>query len=85
MSEAILKCPKCDAEMEHGYQTDFAHAAVFMSQWAKGSPAKPWMNLSGYSAVIKTPSAISLIPVRTYRCTSCGYLESYARKEFKPQ
>jgi hypothetical protein len=24
------------------------------------------------------------VPVGTYRCTACGYLESYARLEFAP-
>ncbi len=28
---------------------------------------------------------VKLLPTRTFRCASCGYLESYAREEFAPR
>jgi len=30
-----------------------------------------------------TSETETLIPIRTFRCVKCGYLESYARPEFQ--
>jgi hypothetical protein len=48
------------------------------SQWASGTPAK------SFFGVLKRP-AESPIPIGTFRCVACGFLESYARSEFAPR
>jgi hypothetical protein len=72
---ASLKCPKCSGPMEQGFVLDNTHGGLLVSQWAKGAPLKLsfWMGA-------KRPD--TQLPVGTFRCSSCGYLESYARLEF---
>ncbi len=61
--------------MEQGFVLDNAHAARVVSQWAPGAPLKSFWTGT------KVPDKETL-PIGTYRCSSCGYLESYARSEF---
>lgn len=64
-------CPKCGQEMTQGFIADYAHAAVRVSHWVDGPPeASFWMTT-------KAPARKSL-PVGTFRCIGCGFLESYA-------
>ena len=79
MSEYVMLCPKCDGEMELGHINDFAHAAILTSTWTSGIPQKSWLTGT------KAPKPADQIPVGTFRCHSCGFLESYARSEFRPQ
>lgn len=71
------KCPKCSGVMEQGFVMDSTNAGVLVSHWAKGAPLKAsfWMGT-------KRPEA--QLPIGTFRCSSCGYLEGYARQEFAP-
>ena len=60
--------------MEPGFLVDQAHAHVAKPEWAEGEPAySHWfgMKMRGRQRYI----------VRTYRCTKCGFLESYAPAE----
>jgi len=61
--------------MEQGFVLDNTYAARVVSQWAAGAPLK---NFWGSA---KLPDE-DLVPIGTYRCSSCGYLELYARQEF---
>jgi hypothetical protein len=57
-------------------RTDCGAAAV--THWGRGTPVKSlWRE-------IKIP-AEGVIPIGSFRCASCGYLESYARDEFAAQ
>ena len=78
MSATPLSCPKCEGEMEQGFIVDYSHGALFVSQWAPGAPKKSFWQWT------KLPKE-GAIPVGTFRCSSCGYLESYARPEFAAQ
>lgn len=65
-------CPKCDGPMEEGFLlgrglNDMAGS----QQWMKGPPE------TSYWAGIKLLGKQTLV-VTTLRCTSCGFLESYA-------
>jgi hypothetical protein len=61
--------------MEQGFVLDNTHGGRVVSQWAAGAPLKSiWMGL-------KLPDE-KLVPIGTYRCSSCGFLEQYARQEF---
>lgn len=61
--------------MEQGFVLDNSHGGREVSRWVAGAPLKSfWVGT-------KLPDE-DLIPIGTYRCSSCGYLESYARPEF---
>jgi hypothetical protein len=75
MANPPRTCPKCSGHMEQGFVPDNTHGARLVSHWAAGFPRKSfWQG-------IKLPEA-ELIPIATFRCKSCGYLEEYAMQEF---
>jgi hypothetical protein len=63
-------CPKCKGPMEPGYVRDyFASNGYDVSVW---SPGQMKLHLNPFSNG-KT------IKITVFRCTNCGYLESYAK------
>jgi predicted nucleic-acid-binding Zn-ribbon protein len=71
--EPSLICPKCRSEMEVGFLADRGDGdAKYQSVWVRGVPEPGFLGL--------TPKVWgrAQIKVLTYRCTRCGYLESYA-------
>jgi hypothetical protein len=66
-------CPKCGGPMELGFIADHTYAATFQSMWSAGEPRK------SFWGGIKLKE---MLTVDTYRCTDCGYLESYAVHKF---
>ena len=82
MSDEAMSCPKCQGEMVRGYTIDQSHQLVFLGQWAKGAPKKGWWFLTPIKNLIKLPESSQTISIGTFRCQTCGFLESYARKEF---
>jgi hypothetical protein len=68
------RCPKCGNEMQQGFVLDNTHGGRVVSQWVPGAPRESfWLGT-------KVPD--DHLPIGTYRCSSCGFLESYARTEF---
>jgi predicted nucleic-acid-binding Zn-ribbon protein len=66
-----LKCPKCAEAMEEGIVLDRGEWNVSLTPlWVKGRTEFSWKTglkvVTGHKAVA------------TWRCTGCGYLESYA-------
>jgi hypothetical protein len=61
--------------MEQGFVVDLIPGGRLVSQWAAGVPRKSWWTGT------QLPDD-GLVPVGTFRCASCGFLESYARPEF---
>jgi hypothetical protein len=74
MNDVSTVCPKCQGAMQQGFVPEIAGGAV-VSGWVKGAPKKNWLG------AVKLPGI--LIPIATFRCEACGYLESYALKEFE--
>ena len=72
MTERALECSKCGQEMEPGIILDNKVGNEFaQSAWVDGQPEKNFwtgLALKGHQR----------LPIRTFRCTKCGYLESYA-------
>jgi hypothetical protein len=66
-------CPKCHRAMEEGYVLDRVRPpAMGQAVWIPGAPVRSfWTGLKVDRATMK--------PITTYRCTGCGYLESYTR------
>jgi hypothetical protein len=59
--------------MEIGVQVDHTYAGYAQPEWTGGEPRNSfWLGLR-----VKGDR----MPVVTYRCKKCGYLESYARPE----
>ena len=87
------QCPKCSNPMEHGLILDGNVISYLPSYWVPGDWTEPKvdLNLERYMARLgevfsrlaerKSRKSIG-IRVQTFRCTECGFLESYARDEF---
>lgn len=65
------KCSKCAGPLKEGFILDCSHNAVRVGHWAEGAPAF-WI-----LRILKMKGRRK-IPMQTWRCTRCGYLESYA-------
>jgi len=67
----LATCPKCSGRMEEGFVLDHTYGAYLQAMWVEGAPAKSfWTGL-------KIKGRIKL-PVTSFRCSGCGYLESFA-------
>jgi hypothetical protein len=76
VSDESMICPKCAGEMARGFLVDRGDSMVpLQSDWAEGDPrSSRWVTFTG--AVDRGKERL---PVVSYRCGTCGYLESYAR------
>ena len=67
------QCPKCGSSMEEGYLLESKHGnARDTTRWVEGEPERSFwtgLKLKGHA----------MLPVETFRCKRCGFLESYAR------
>ena len=73
-------CPKCQGQMQEGFILEFGNGQVrTASRWIADAPDESsfWWGAGG-GVKIKGKEQH---PVQSYRCTSCGYLESYATGE----
>ena len=78
MSEEAIRCPKCNGVMVQGWIIDMKGREFnCVSNWVEGAPGKP----SWFGSIVPAP-AEKCIPVGTFRCSACGFLESYAHPEF---
>jgi hypothetical protein len=71
--QAGTTCPKCQGAMEEGFIPDRIGAlrAAQPTEWYKDALQRSvWFGVKTLGKVHHE--------VRTYRCTGCGYLESYA-------
>jgi hypothetical protein len=73
MSNAV-ECIRCHAQMESGWLPDDTRAGLQRQNWSPGEPQPSfWTGLK--SAEDRG------LPITTFRCPKCGYLESYARPQ----
>ena len=72
---AMANCPKCDGLMVQGFIVDRSHGGeIRVSSWVEGAPKKAfWVG----TAAPKEKQ----IPIGTFRCSGCGFLESFASAE----
>lgn len=76
MNTKAIRCPKCNGEMVLGYIADWkADDRRRVSTWVEGAPIKSFW----YGTKV---SSDKLFTVGTFRCSVCGFLESYAHSEF---
>jgi hypothetical protein len=74
MSTKPRVCPKCQGEMVQGFAVDHGFLNTGVGTWVEGPPEK--------EVPFGTKIPEECIPIGTFRCAACGYLESYARAEF---
>ena len=65
-------CPKCDGIMEPGLMLDRKEASDLQARGVGGEPT-PQTFFGNIRLKGREP-----LPVTTYRCEGCGYLESFA-------
>ena len=64
-------CSKCGRKTEQGFCVDLGdYSTPTVGVWHPGKPQRKWWGL----AVDKNAKR----DIETWRCTSCGFLESYA-------
>ena len=75
MTDREPTCAECGKAMEAGFVLDLldhqTHGSGTQSAWIDGAPEPSFwtgVKLKGHQR----------LPVTTYRCPGCGYLESYA-------
>ncbi len=84
-SESAIMCLRCGHPMQEGWVpvlAPFARNIASGISWQTTIPIRPgwtrgkpkWSFWSGWRVSRK-----DCIPVTTYRCASCGYLEAYAK------
>lgn len=65
------RCPKCEGAMGAGFVLDATYGANTVGTWIEGAPVKSiWTGLKLRGR--------RRLPIETWRCTRCGFLESYA-------
>jgi predicted nucleic-acid-binding Zn-ribbon protein len=73
-----MKCPKCNDEMEEGLQLDASYGGVRKAMWVKGKEL-PTIKISILPPKVEITGERYYTTV--YRCSSCGFLESYAQEQ----
>jgi Domain of unknown function (DUF6487) len=73
MMESHNQCPKCNGEMKQGFILDHKdYASGVVAQWQPGEPQKSfWRGVKSKDG--------PHYEITAYRCTGCGFLESYAK------
>jgi hypothetical protein len=65
-----VKCSKCNGEMQEGLVVDLNYAGILQSMWVEDLAGKIGPGAADGKRKVKTV---------TYRCSNCGYLDSYAK------
>ena len=65
------RCGKCGSGMKEGFQLDSIHNSARVAHWVEGVP-EFW-----FLKVLKLRGRRRLA-IQTWRCTKCGFLESFA-------
>jgi len=66
------KCSKCSGEMQAGLVVDLNYAGVLPSMWVEDQARET----GGARTMMESKRKVKTI---TYRCSTCGHLDSYAK------
>ena len=66
-----LNCSKCSGQMEEGLVVDLNYKGAIPSMWVEDQT-------TGGAAVV-TDNHKRKVKTITYRCSNCGFLDSYAK------
>jgi hypothetical protein len=80
-SELRAGCPRCGSRMEFGHLVDHVHLTsslerAVQARWTAGPAKRDQLRTDDI------PQPVQYLGVDTYRCTQCGYLESYANTPY---
>ena len=78
MTNESMKCQKCGGNTVQGFVPDRTYGGILVEGWYEGQPKKSFWTQT------KEPS-IQGLPIGTFRCEKCGYLEFYADQKFTAQ
>ena len=73
MLKQLPKCPKCQGTMEEGFIIDRMQGGALPESWFRGLPDKSFW----FGTVSR---GITNYQIAAFRCTECGFLESFAIK-----
>lgn len=66
-------CPKCQSAMKRGFILDHTYGYLDVATWVEGEPERSfWSGLKTHGR--------KMVKVETWRCSKCGFLESYAKE-----
>jgi len=65
-----FRCSRCSGEMQEGLVVDLNYAGILQSMWVEDRASK--------SVGPGAPDGKRKVKTITYRCSSCGHLDSYA-------
>ena len=71
---ARMTCPKCQAAMLEGFTLEHTHGENAVSRWREGAPKKSFW----FGVVLDDAKPLE---ITTWRCSSCGFLENYAKPQ----
>jgi hypothetical protein len=77
MHDETTDCPKCHGDMIRGFTFETHGPRRIVTGWVEGAPERTAMQ--GVKVAMGT-----VIPVAVFRCSGCGFLESYARAAYGP-
>ena len=75
MSETPTQCPRCSGKMLQGFVFESEGPKRIVSSWVEAAPE------AIFARGAKT-SGQKRLPIATFCCSECGFLESYARPEY---
>jgi hypothetical protein len=77
-----LECPRCTKRLQPGFLMEKGNSdQVSVTQWVEGAPETVvWL---GFKVGLNVKKR-QVLPVTTFRCERCGYLESYAGAAGQP-
>jgi predicted nucleic-acid-binding Zn-ribbon protein len=68
---SVKSCPKCGGRMAEGFTLDHTHGGYKQATWVDGAAEKSvWVGLK--------LKGRRQLPLASYRCERCGFVESYA-------
>lgn len=71
MSSRAPSCAKCGGGMDEGFVMDEGYGSRHAAHWVEGAPVRSlWTGLK--------LKGRTRLPVRSWRCRRCHYLEQYA-------
>lgn len=78
-----LNCSRCGGMMQTGFIRDTSQNATVQSYWVEGEPQNTrFLGMDMGTLSLKNRTQLAVV---TYRCTVCGYLESYAPDPAAPE
>jgi hypothetical protein len=74
MTNGTPTCVKCNGRMKLGFIVEVLKSRAYPNTWIEGAPE------THYLRGVKLKDRTTL-PISTFRCTACGFLESYAHED----